>query len=116
MDDGKHQVPIENYEKNLFELVKRLKATGAKLIRCSTTPVPDAKVNPPRRNEDVIAFNAAARKVMEANHIFIDDLYAHAWTKLSKIQLPANVHYTKEGSEFLAEQVGKSIELALAKK
>jgi hypothetical protein len=116
MDDGKHQVAIESYERNLTELVKQLKATGARLIWCSTTPVPDAKVNPPRRNDDVLAFNAAARKVMEANQISIDDLYAHAWPKLAEIQLPANVHYTKQGSEFLAEQVAKSIELALAQK
>ena len=40
MDDGKRQVPLDEYEKNLTELVKRLKKTGAKLIWCSTTPVP----------------------------------------------------------------------------
>ena len=29
----------EQYEKNLRELVKRLKATGAKLVWASTTPI-----------------------------------------------------------------------------
>ena len=32
---------LEEYEKNLRELVKKMKATGAKLIWASTTPVPE---------------------------------------------------------------------------
>ncbi|MEX2213695.1 MAG: SGNH/GDSL hydrolase family protein, partial [Phycisphaeraceae bacterium] len=34
---GKQQVPPEDYEKNLRELVAKLKKTGAKLIWCATT-------------------------------------------------------------------------------
>ena len=116
MDDGKHQVSLADYEKNLRELVKQLQATGAKLIWCSTTPVPDAKLNPPRLNADVLAFNAAAKKVMDDNQVAMDDLYAHAAPELAKIQLPANVHYSKTGSEFLAKQVASSLDKALAKK
>src|SRR5262249_9056899 len=37
-EKGKHQVPLDEYEKNLRTLVKRLKATKAKLIWASTTP------------------------------------------------------------------------------
>ncbi|NCQ33155.1 MAG: SGNH/GDSL hydrolase family protein, partial [Armatimonadetes bacterium] len=62
-DAGKYQVPLDEYEKNLKELVKQLKATGAKLVWCSTTPVPE-KCTPPRKNADVIAYNAAAKKIM----------------------------------------------------
>ena len=46
-------MPLDEYEKNLRELVKQLKATEAKLIWASTTPVPEGKVNPPRKNSDV---------------------------------------------------------------
>ncbi|MBI3876194.1 MAG: SGNH/GDSL hydrolase family protein [Verrucomicrobia bacterium] len=116
MDDGRQQVGLEDYEKNLRELIKQLKATGAKLIWCSTTPVPDAKLNPPRKNDDVLAFNAVAKKVMEENGIATDDLYTHAAAKLAEIQLPANVHYNKDGYEYLAKQVVASIEKALPKK
>ena len=116
MDDGKHQVPIEDYEKNLRELVKRLKATGAKLVWCSTTPVPEAKTNPPRKNEDVLAFNAVAKKIAEENKVATDDLYTHAAAKLAEIQRPANVHYTDAGYEYLARKVAESIEAALKKK
>jgi acyl-CoA thioesterase-1 len=38
MDNGvSHQVPIKQYEKNLSELVGRLKKTGARLVWCSTS-------------------------------------------------------------------------------
>ncbi|AMY08551.1 GDSL-like Lipase/Acylhydrolase [Luteitalea pratensis] len=113
MDDGKHQVSIEKYEKNLAELVERLKRTGATLIWASTTPVPDAEVTPPRRNRDVIAYNLAANRVMAQNGITIDDLYAVALPRLHEIQRPANVHYTDAGYEVLAARVAASVRAAL---
>jgi acyl-CoA thioesterase-1 len=110
--EGKHQVPIDQYEKNLKQLVERLKRTGAKLVWCSTTPVPEG-CSPPRTNDDVLAYNAVAKKIMDAEEIAIDDLYAFALPQLDEIQRPANVHFTPEGSKVLAEQVAKSILAAL---
>jgi acyl-CoA thioesterase-1 len=115
LDTGKHQVPIDQYEKNLRDLVKTLKATGAKLIWASTTPVPEGKVSPPRKNTDVIAYNAVAKKIMDENGIGIDDLYALALPQLDKIQQKVNVHFTSKGSEALAERVAAAIEKALKK-
>jgi acyl-CoA thioesterase-1 len=114
--DDKHQVAIDAYEKNLRELVKKLKATKAKLIWASTTPVPGGKLNPPRKDADVVAFNAVAKKIMEENDVAIDDLYEFAKPKLEKIQIKENVHFTKDGSKVLAEQVAASIKKALEKK
>ena len=109
MDDGKHQVAIDAYEKNLHELVGRLKRTGAVLIWASTTPVPDAEVTPPRKSSDVIAYNAVAKRVMDENRIRINDLYAVALPQLSTIQIPANVHYTDTGYDVLGERVAATI-------
>ncbi|MCU0246523.1 MAG: SGNH/GDSL hydrolase family protein [Bryobacter sp.] len=109
MDHGKHQVAIEQYEANLRTIVARLKQTGARLIWCSTTPVPEGKVSPPRNPADVTLYNAAARRVMEAEGIAVDDLYAFALPRLSAIQRPANVHYTDEGSRVLAGEVARVI-------
>jgi len=112
--EGKRQVPLDEYEKNMERLVARLKKTGAKLIWCSTTPVPKG-CRPPRTNEDVIAYNAAAKKIMDREGIAIDDLYGFALPKLKQIQIPANVHFTREGSQVLAGQVAESIRSALEK-
>lgn len=114
MMDGKHQVPIGEYEKNLETLVARMKKTGAKLIWCSTTPVP-AKCSPPRTNADVLAYNAVAKKIMDRNGIEIDDLYAFTLPQVEKLQRPSNVHFTPEGSKVLAGQVAASILKALGK-
>jgi acyl-CoA thioesterase-1 len=113
--EGKKQVSPEDYEKNLRAIVKRLKATNAKLIWASTTPVPDARVNPPRKDADVVAYNAIARKVMEDNGVQIDDLYSFAKPQLDKIQQPANVHFSAKGSDALAEKVAESLRAALKK-
>ncbi len=112
MADGKRQVDTEPYEKNLRELVRQLKATGAKLIWAATTPVPEG-VTPPRKNEDVLTYNAIAQKIMAENKIAVDDLYSFALPQLAEIQQPANVHFTPQGSATLAKQVAASIESAL---
>ncbi len=111
--DGKHQVPLDAYEQNLRKLVARLKKTDAKLIWCSTTPVPEG-TSPPRTNEDVEAYNGVAKKIMEAEGVATDDLYTFALGRLTEIQRPANVHFTPEGSKVLAEQVARAIETSLA--
>lgn len=108
--DGKHQVPIDQYEQNLREIVARLKKTGARVIWCSTTPVPAPGTDgPPRKSDDVVAYNVVAGKVMAENAIPIDDLYTFALPQLDKIQRPANVHFTSQGSAVLAQQVAASI-------
>jgi lysophospholipase L1-like esterase len=116
MPDGSRQVPLEAYEKNLRELVRQLRATGAELIWASTTPVPEGKLNPPRLNADVQAYNAAARKIMDEHKVAVDDLYAFALPQLAKLQRPVNVHFTVEGSKILAAQVATSIQSALVGK
>ncbi|MBN2450101.1 MAG: SGNH/GDSL hydrolase family protein [Lentisphaeria bacterium] len=113
MEDGNHQVPLAQYEANLRSLAAALKETGAVLIWCSTTPVPEGDLRPPRSNEDVLAYNAAARRVMEENGIQINDLYAFALPRLKEIQLPVNVHFSADGSRVLAEEVARVIGAAL---
>jgi hypothetical protein len=105
--EAHRQVPIEEYEKNLTEIVERLKQTEAKLIWCATTPVP-AGANG-RLPDDVKLYNAAALRVMEKHEIAIDDLNAFAEPQLKDIQRPKDVHYTPAGSKILAGQVVESI-------
>ena len=106
--NGKLRYPIESYEDNLRILVKRLKATGAKLIWASTTPVPEGE--PGRFKGDEIKYNAVAEKIMKENGIVINDLHTHALKRLGDIQLPGgNIHYNSEGHCYLARKVAESI-------
>ncbi|MFW5868940.1 MAG: SGNH/GDSL hydrolase family protein, partial [Armatimonadota bacterium] len=63
-ETGKHQVPIDEYEENLEQMVARMKQTGAELVWASTTPVPDPVNGPERRSEDVVRYNRVAEAVM----------------------------------------------------
>ncbi|MHC4112251.1 MAG: alpha/beta hydrolase fold domain-containing protein [Planctomycetota bacterium] len=111
---GSLDLTFQEYQQNLRKLVKILKATDAKLIWASTTPVPDGESG--RIKGDEIRYNKAAEKIMKENGVTINDLYAHAFPKLSRIQLPnGNVHFTAEGSNYLAKHVADSILKALGK-
>ena len=112
---GAHQqVPADEYEANLRKLVKRLKRTGATLIWCTTTPVPEGAAG--RVVGDSARYNKIAAEIMEEEGVAIDDLYAFAKPRLKEIQKPANVHFTPEGSQALAEQVVQTIKTALEAK
>jgi len=107
------RISLSQYEKNLRELVKRLKLTSAKLIWCSTTPVPVGKVNSPRIYTDVPEYNAVAEKVMEENGIPTNDLYNFALPRLAALQLKEDVHFTAAGYATLGEQVAEQILITL---
>jgi lysophospholipase L1-like esterase len=109
MEDGNPQVSLTDYERNLRVIVQRLKRTGARLIWATTTPVPPGDVSPPRKPEDVPAYNAAARRVMDSEGVLIDDLYEFVLPHLTEWQRPVNVHFTDAGSEALGQQVSKVI-------
>ncbi len=116
LPEGIRHADLDVYEKNLREIVKQLKATGAKLIWATTTPVPNGGVlSPERRFDSVDKYNAVARKVMEGNGVAIDDLNTAITPHLKDMQRPMDVHYTPEGSDFLSKQVAASIEQQLKK-
>jgi lysophospholipase L1-like esterase len=108
-----HQAPPEVYEKQLREIVRKLKATKAQLIFATTTPVPEGGVKPHRDLADPEKYNAIAKKIMEENGVAINDLYAFAKPRLKEIQRPVNVHFTPEGSKLLAKEVVQHIRQAL---
>jgi len=104
---------VEAYEKNLREIVAKLKATGAKLIFATTTPCPEEPMRVFRSNADVIRYNEAAARVMKDNGVAINDLYAFALPQLKTLQIqPANVHFTPAGSQALGEEVVKAVKAA----
>jgi acyl-CoA thioesterase-1 len=113
LTNGLHQVELAQYEQNLRQLVQRLKATGAKLIWASTTPVPEGKLNPPRRASDVPRYNETALRVMKEFNVTVNDLHSFALPRLSEIQLPNNVHFTPQGSTKLARPVADAVLVAL---
>lgn len=65
------------YESNLRELVKRLKATGAKLVWASTTPIRTSTTNVFSLGSE-IEYNSIAAKIMTEHGIPLNDMYAHA--------------------------------------
>jgi acyl-CoA thioesterase-1 len=116
METGKHQVLVEDYEKNLETLVVRMQKTGAKLIWATTTPVPEGKTNPPRNVADVLKFNEVALAVMQRRCVVVNDLYTAMLPNVATMQLPVNVHFKPEGYDFLAARCAAAIrkELKLA--
>ena len=109
---SRQQVPPDDYAKNLRQLAQQLKRTGAAVIFCQTTPVPEGAKG--RVVGDSRKYNEIAEKVMEeVGGIEINRLYDFAIDNVEN--LPANVHYRPEGSKKLAGHVANVIRMAIAK-
>ncbi len=107
--DHPHQATSERYEAQLRDIVSRLRETGARLVFCTTTPVPDGDLRPYREPADVLEYNRIATRVMEQEDVAVNDLFQFALAQLESIQRPADVHFTKEGSRVLGERVAEAI-------
>lgn len=105
---------VEQYANNLDKLVIRMKKTGAKLVFATTTPYP-AGVTPSRIPADAVLYNQAALEVMARHQVQVNDLYNKIKPELASLQLPVNVHFNKQGSQFLASKVSEVIKPYLLK-
>jgi acyl-CoA thioesterase-1 len=110
-DQGKQVALLPQYEANLRQIVERLKKTNAKLVWASTTPVPEGTLG--RVKDDELKYNEVALRVMKEYGVPIDDLHAVVTSGPPDMQLPKNVHFTKEGYQRLAQSVVASINAGL---
>ena len=111
--NGVLATPLDEYRENLAELMRRLERTGAVLVLATTTPVPDGE--PGRVAGSEVAYNDVATDIARRFGIRVDDLHAHVGDRMVELQVrPNDVHFTREGSRFLAEAVVDSIRGALA--
>jgi lysophospholipase L1-like esterase len=108
---GKLSTPLNVYERNLEQLVARLKSTGAKLIWANTTVVPEAEAG--RFVGDDQKYNAAAARVMQREGIPTNNLFDLTKSFAGQHSLKAgDVHYTPAGYALLAAQVAIAVESA----
>ncbi|MES2507283.1 MAG: SGNH/GDSL hydrolase family protein [Verrucomicrobiota bacterium] len=102
------KTPLADYEQRLDSLATQLKATGARIVWASTTPVAEGGMKD-ATNADLVARNEVAARVMQKHDIAINDLYAWIEPDLAKFQNPKDVHFGGPGYDRLAEQVAAAI-------
>ena len=118
---GEYAVPLEEYKKNLEKQIAILKKTGAQLIWCSTTPIPNSNKGPyARRKGANHEFNAAALEVMKKHpDIIINDLagVVEKSTAFDHWRTTNDVHfYQKEEQKLLGDAVADAVRSALARR
>jgi lysophospholipase L1-like esterase len=106
----------KDYENRLELIVKQLKATGAKLIWASTTPIPPDTKDGPEASTAIIEKNRIAADIMKKNMVHVNDLFNFITPQLSKVQNPMDVHFKGEGYDMLGRQVALKIEEILKTK
>jgi len=110
--EGAEHVDIPQYMLNIKEIFTRLSTRAKHVIWTTTTPCPNVTTSMGRSDAKVIAYNKAAMTALSsASNVLVDDLYAAVDGYCGKnyktcdLQLPANVHFTSKGCEFMAEHV-----------
>jgi dienelactone hydrolase/lysophospholipase L1-like esterase len=110
--DKKFQIDLEQYQKNLKEIVTRLrKETKAVLIFANTTPIVDERHAKrggtfDRFETDVVRYNQSAVALMQELHVPVNDLHAMVVKGDPASLLSSDgTHYTGPGNELLADAV-----------
>lgn len=124
--DAKLQVPTglpavsrEAYVENLKAIAQQLKATGAKVVFATATPIPEklrapsitAAALPPKTRlfDNIPGRNELAVTALKEMNVTIVDLYTVILPHQEKLQRRDDVHFTPEGSKILAQAVADSI-------
>jgi lysophospholipase L1-like esterase/dienelactone hydrolase len=108
---GAHQVPIDEYEKNLRRIVGKLKRVTPHVVFATTTPILDdrhaaRKADFDRSDADVRAYNERAVKVMAELGVPVDDLDRIVRDGgAGKLLGRDGTHYTPAGNDRLADAV-----------
>jgi lysophospholipase L1-like esterase len=104
--------PLADYESRLAQIIIRLKATGAKLIWASTTPIPrdDAKKQTP---ESIVERNVVAARLAAQHGCAVNDLFGFITPQLAATQNPNDVHFNARGYEVLGQQVARAVAAVL---
>ncbi len=112
-DNGVLAVPTEEYRENLVTIFSRLRDAGARLVWANTTPVSaDLLYHDPTsgrlleyRAADVATYNSIAVEAAQQYGMVVDALDACVPSRLMKLQIPNDVHFTPEGYAVLGKQV-----------
>lgn len=112
VDTGRHQISTAEYEANLGELAGKLRTLASTtVVWALTTPVVESRHNGRNREftrhlRDIERYNSIARTVMGASGIVVHDLYAVVSNAgAEKLISEDGVHFSEEGSRFLAKSV-----------
>ena len=89
-----------------------LEETGATLVFATTTPVPEGRVRPYRKPQDVVRYNGMGVSLAMSRGIAVNDLYAFVLPRLGELQRPGNVHFLPAGTRALAKEVVRAIRAA----
>lgn len=110
---GPHQVSLNEYQENLEREIAIMKKTGAKLVWCTTTPVPNDNIwadgTTSRQKDEDLVFNKAALEVIERYpEIYVNDLnqYIRDNPAFDEWRKGKDVHFWDEA---LQERVGAAV-------
>ena len=107
------QIPLEDYRGNIELLVHRLLSITPKVIWASCTPVhPDKPFSPTEwswRHGELEQYNAAAREVVKARDVPVNDLYSLVRNNIDGFLADDMLHLSEAGEHACAEAVVKCV-------
>lgn len=110
--------PVEEYVHFLSRIIREIRRNGARIIFATTVPVREKGASLDNTgtgkeinydNAWVETYNAAAKKLMEQEHVTVNDLYTLMLARKDCYKCPDGLHLTEEGYRLCAEQAVRFI-------
>jgi lysophospholipase L1-like esterase len=114
------QYTLDEYISNLKAIIEKLRATDAKIIFATSTPVhpnrPFKNTEWAWRNEEIDQYNEAALELMKSESIPVNDLHAVVAEDVNAYLADDMLHLSDEGIKKCAEAVVKMIKTEAKKR
>jgi lysophospholipase L1-like esterase len=111
------QFSCEDYVGNLGLILRQLRETGARVVWATMTPVhPLRELRDDQwswRNTEIDEYNLAARELMAAEGVSINDLHALVASDMDRFLAEDMLHLSEAGCEACAAAVAQAVESCL---
>jgi lysophospholipase L1-like esterase len=107
------QIPVDMYGANLSFILGRLKFLTPNVIWATNTPVhsdrPFSDSQWSWRNDEIDAYNSAARQIMDGGNVHINDLHTLVKSNVSTYLSEDQLHLSAEGQAACARAVAEQV-------
>jgi lysophospholipase L1-like esterase len=115
---GPAQFSVDDFRTNVGSILTRLRELTPKVIWATITPVhpdrPFVESGWSWRNEEIDPYNVAARELMEANEVPINDLHSLVWSDVDQFLSDDQLHLSDAGKQVCAQAVAESVSKLLS--
>ncbi len=107
-DNSNNIISAEKFQKNIIEIVEKLKNTDVKIFWSTIPAIPDEIKG--WRKEDLLKYNRMIKEILNDSDVYINDIYSIITDFNEYLRRKESVNLSKKGYKLLGKLIGEAIQ------